>query len=318
MRKLLALLFLALVITQPAYGITLTTSSLCLPKPTPGDPASQNTWGALLNTGADIIDAATQGVASISVAGSSNVVLTFNCGSLDQTDKAQFIFTGVLTGNINVIWPASRGRTFSVTNSTSGAFTLKLGANNGSGSPAGTTATIPQGYTGIYYSDGTNVYGRVTSGGITMAANSIIGNIQSSTGPAADVPIPTCAAGQALSFTSGSGLVCVTATGGGGGGGGSPSLAYGGVMTTNFTAVANTIYCIDTTLGTVSMTLPATPVNGNEVVWMDCNGSFATNAFTVLRNGNNIMSLNQDMTVGTQNAGSTMLFSGVTYGWRMF
>lgn len=311
MRKIFALLCLSLLaFVAPAHAITTYTASLCLPKPTPGDPASQSTWGALLNTGADIIDGATNGVVTIGVGGSSNVVLTFNCGSLDQTDKAQFIFTGALTGNINILWPASRGRTFSVTNSTSGSFTLSLGANNGSGSPAGAVATIPQGYTGIYYSDGTNVYGRVTSGGITMSGNSVVANIQGTAGPAVDAPVPNCSG--ALTYATGSGFGCGT------GGGGSPSLSFGGIMTTNFNATANTIYCVDTTLATVSMTLPATPVTGNEIVFTDCNGTFNRNTFTVLRNNSNIMSLNQDMTVNVSNAGSTMIYSGVTYGWRMY
>lgn len=308
------LLIVALLGAQPAGAVTLYTANACIPKPTPGDPASQNSWGTLLNTGANITDGLTSAVSTISVAGSSNVVLTFNCGTLDQTDAAQFVFTGVLTGNIYVLWPNARGRMFSVTNNTTGAFTLGLGVNNGASAPAGATATVPQGYTGTYYSDGTNVYSRVTSGGLTLAANSLPMNIQGVSGPGADVAVPACA--TALTYTIGSGFGCNA--GGGGGGGGGTALAYGGVQTTSFVAVANTIYCVNTAGGVINMTLPATPVAGNQIVFQDCTGTFATNALTVLNNSNLLMGFNANMTVSTANAGATLLYNGATVGWRMF
>lgn len=31
--------------------VTTFTTNIGIPQPTPGDPASQNTWGTLLNTG---------------------------------------------------------------------------------------------------------------------------------------------------------------------------------------------------------------------------------------------------------------------------
>lgn len=301
----------ASVLVPLAWAATTFTNNVCLPKPTPGDPSSQNTWGALINTGADIIDAITSQVTSISVAGSSNVVLTFNCGSLDQTDAAHFNFTGALTGNIYVLWPNTRNRTFSATNSTTGSFTLSLGANNGSAAPAGTTITLPQGYTGLFYSDGTNVVSRTTSGAITLSANSIPGNMTGSTAQGTDLALPNCSGG--LTYSSGSGFGC-----GGGGGGGGGGLAWGGVQTSNFNAVANTIYCVDTSGGIVTMTLPGTPVAGNQVVFLDCASDFGANNLTVANNGNNLMGFNANMAVNLSNAGVTLTYSGVTDGWRMY
>lgn len=91
--------------------------------------------------------------------------MTSVSGAADQARNAHFIFTGVLTGSIVVLWPQSLQRNFSVKNSTTGAFTLSLGVNNGSGSPAGTTQALAQGATGIYVSDGTNVVLRISSPG---------------------------------------------------------------------------------------------------------------------------------------------------------
>lgn len=306
----LTLTGLVAVLVPLAYAATLFTSNVCMPKPTPGDPSSQNTWGALLNTGFDIIDAVTSKVANISVAGSSNVVLTFNCGSLDQTDAAQFNFTGALTGNINVLWPNSRNRTFSVTNSTTGAFTLGLGVNNGSSSPAGTTVTLAQGETGLFVSDGTNVFGRLTAGGVTLNANSVVANVTNSTGLGASAVVPNCTG--ALTYATGSGFGC------GSGGGSNPNLTWGGVPTADFAAAVNTAYCPNTTSNTINMTLPPTPVAGNEIVFLDCAGKYGINALTVVNNGNLLMGFNENMLVNTPNAGATLVYSGVTLGWRMY
>lgn len=140
-------------------------------------------WGTLLNTNFSLIDSAVAGLLSLSVAGSANVVLTTTNGAADQARNAMFVFSGVLTGNINVLWPASKTAVFSVKNSTTGSFTLSLGANNGSSLPAGAVAVIPQGGTGVFYSDGTNVYVRVTAGGIgaLLATNNLSDLVSAST-----------------------------------------------------------------------------------------------------------------------------------------
>lgn len=307
---LLALGGFAAVMVPLAWAATTYTSSICMPKPTQGDPASQNTWGNLLNTGFDIVDAITSRTSSISVAGAANVVLTFNCGSLDQTDNAQFTFTGALTGNIYVLWPNSRNRTFSVKNSTTGGFTLGLGVNNGAGSPAGSTVTIAQGETGPFYSDGTNVAPRTSAGGVYVAANSVVANITGSAAQASSAAVPNCSG--ALTYATGSGFGC------GSGGGGSPNLTWGGVQTGSFAAAVNTIYCVNTTGGALTMTLPASPVAGNQIVFTDCASTFGNNALTVANNANLLMGLNENMTVSTSNAAATLVYSGVTLGWRMF
>ena len=104
-----------------------------------------------------IIDMATSGISTVSVAGSSNVVLTFSAGSTAQDPAGHFIFTGTLTGNIDVLWPNGRTRKFSVANTTTGPFTLSLGVNNGSGAPAGLTVPVAQGEVAAFVSDGTNI-----------------------------------------------------------------------------------------------------------------------------------------------------------------
>ena len=136
------------------YGFTLMV---------PGDPAVANAWGTVLNTNFSLIDAAIGSTLSLSVAGNSNVTLTAVNGGSDQSRNANFIFTGVLTGNITVFWPvAPRGGVFSVTNSTTGAFTLTCAVT---GTP-GTTVVVPQTGSMALYSDGTNIGQTVNNAGI--------------------------------------------------------------------------------------------------------------------------------------------------------
>jgi hypothetical protein len=128
--------------------------------PTPNDPAVANVWPSLWNTNAGMIDSSIAGLLPLDVSGAANVTLTFTNGSPSQTDNAIFVFSGVLSGNIDILFPNGKTKLFMVKNSTTGAFTLSLGANStGSpGTPAGSIVGVPQGATGMFYSDGTNVF----------------------------------------------------------------------------------------------------------------------------------------------------------------
>lgn len=106
---------------------------------------SDGTWGTKLNDVLDLIDKAIAGVLSKSVAGSSDVTLTDA-----EAREAVQIYTGTLTGNINVIVPA-REKTWIVHNNTSGSFSLTVKTAAGSG------IAVPQGEKAILYCDGTDV-----------------------------------------------------------------------------------------------------------------------------------------------------------------
>lgn len=137
-----------------------------------GDPSTKNAWGSLLNTNDALLDSITGQTVTKSIAGTGTVQLTFTNGAADETKHAHFKFTGLLTGNRTVLWPQNVQCAFSVANNTTGAFTLTLGADDGAGSPAGTTQTVTQGSAAIFVSDGTNVMPRVSvsSGGGTVTS----------------------------------------------------------------------------------------------------------------------------------------------------
>lgn len=95
-----------------------------------------NTWGSLLNTAVFAnIDQALGSPYAANVAGSADVTLS-------QTNALNLVhnLTGILTGNINYIFPASAGRIVVINNGTTGAFTVTVKASGGAG------VTVVQGH----------------------------------------------------------------------------------------------------------------------------------------------------------------------------
>ena len=68
--------------------------------------------------------------------------------------------------------------------------------------------------------------------------------------------------------------------------------------------------------GAFTITLPASPSAGDEVSFIDQGYDFNTNALTVGRNSSNIANSAADLTVSTQGAGFSLVYSGdATTGW---
>lgn len=76
-------------------------------------------------------------------------------------------------------------------------------------------------------------------------------------------------------------------------------------------------YIVDTSGGAIAITLPLTAEVGDTVGVMDANGQFATNTCTIVRNGHTIMGLSQDMTLESNYKVVTLVYQGVTHGWRI-
>jgi hypothetical protein len=77
-------------------------------------------------------------------------------------------------------------------------------------------------------------------------------------------------------------------------------------------------YFVDTTAGVITATLPAAPAVGDSIRFLDAAKTFDTNAFTVGRNGKLIQGDADNLTVSTESAAFELIFSGDTYGWRIF
>ena len=87
-------------------------------------------------------------------------------------------------------------------------------------------------------------------------------------------------------------------------------------VTTTETVQAGAQILANTNAGAWTLTLPASPSTGDEVTIIDQGYDFNTNALTVGRNGSNIANSAADLTVNTQGAGFTLVYSGdATTGW---
>jgi hypothetical protein len=89
------------------------------------------------------------------------------------------------------------------------------------------------------------------------------------------------------------------------------------IKTASFVAVSMKGYFVDTaTTGAVNVTLPASPSVGDEVHVIDAANNAETANITVVRNGNNIAGLSQDMTIAIDGAAFRLIWTGsATFGW---
>lgn len=87
------------------------------------------------------------------------------------------------------------------------------------------------------------------------------------------------------------------------------------IRTANFTASAGVRYYLDTSGGSFTMTLPASPTAGDQVAFVDYGGNFATNAAVLDRNGSNLMGLAENMSLDVDNFSGTVEYVDATQGW---
>ena len=67
----------------------------------------------------------------------------------------------------------------------------------------------------------------------------------------------------------------------------------------------------------LTLTLPSSPVLGDEVVITDIAGTAFNTPVTIARNGSLIQGLAEDMPFNVNNASVRLMFSNTTYGWRI-
>ena len=259
-----------------------------------------------------------------------------------------------ISGNKIVTIPIDVENFYFIKNSTSGGYTVQLKYASGSGDSV-TWATTDKGWKIIYATanDGTNPdIAEVSVGGLpggsdtqiqfndsgafggdsNLVWNSSTGlNIGSqkelrlqdttggeyigmkASGTTTDYTItwPAAVAGgndYVLKSTTGGVLSWGEVSGG---------TSWQSVITTGTTAVAGNGYFCNTTGGAFTLTLPSSPTIGDEVSFIDYAGTFDTNNLTVARNGKNINGSAADLTVATERAANTLVFTDNTQGWLL-
>jgi hypothetical protein len=89
------------------------------------------------------------------------------------------------------------------------------------------------------------------------------------------------------------------------------------IKTANYTAVNNDYLFCNTSAGSFTITLPASPSVNDKVGIADLAGTFASYNLNVARNGQKIMGVTEDLALDVQNASVVLTYSGATYGWRL-
>jgi len=97
----------------------------------------------------------------------------------------------------------------------------------------------------------------------------------------------------------------------------SGGTAWQAVATTAATMTAGYGYFVNTTSSAITMTLPGSATQGDEVSIIDYAGTFDTNNLTVGRNSHNIQGSAADLTVSTERAGFTLVYVDSTQGWLL-
>ena len=282
-------------------------------------------WGDITNTNLVILQQAIAGYESISIAGGAQTTaLTFSNGATSNGKNAVIKLTGTITGNQVVTIPDSIEKTYIVENGTSGAFTVQFKTVSGTGP---TWSTVDKGIK-FLYSDGTNIVDvnsnlsassfeqinlptqneirfEDASGGqyVALKAGTTVASNVTFTLPTADGT-----ADQVLK-TNGSGALSFATVSGG--------AAWQAVVTSSLTVVAKSGYFINTSSAAITATLPASPVLGDFISFIDYAGTFDTNNLTIARNGKNIQGVAEDLTVATERAGLTLVFVDNTQGWLL-
>ena len=88
------------------------------------------------------------------------------------------------------------------------------------------------------------------------------------------------------------------------------------VRASNYTAVSGDKILANTSSGSFTITLPASPTTGQAVEVVDANGTFQLFPLTIARNGQNIMGVAEDLFINTANVAVGLVYNGAQ--WRIF
>ena len=100
-------------------------------------------------------------------------------------------------------------------------------------------------------------------------------------------------------------------------GGGNPWQTFTSDGSTGLNIAANDRYFVNTSGGAATITLPATPLVGDQISILDLASTFDTNNCTLNRNGNKIMGLTENLVLNVEDEAITLVYTGATFGWKL-
>ena len=205
----------------------------------------------------------------------------------------------------------------------SGAYDLRLDTNSGTNSSYINIVDAANGNVQLY----PNGTGLTEIGGGTNAGTVQLNCESNSHGIKLQSPAHSASQSYTLIFptgnvTAGTFLKVNSITGSGTTAVGQLSFAAAGtswqsVKTSTFTAAAGEGYFVNTTSGAITMNLPAGTL-GDEIAFIDYAGTFDSYTFTVSANGSEkIHGSTDDLTISTERAANTLVFTDSTQGWLL-
>ena len=239
------------------------------------------------------------GMAWGTVTGNTTKFSTFT-GSTTNGNCVAMDASGNLVDNGS---PCGSGGSGTVTSSTAGQIAYYASSTNavaGNSSLTISGGTVTLGVTST--TTGKLVFSGGTLGAVTIAPQATAGTWEF------DLPTTAGSAGQVLTSQGGAGTA-MTWT--------SPGAACCTPETTNFNCTAGNIYTVDTTGGAVTMTLPASPNNGDVCGWVDALQHFAVTNFTVGRNGKNIANIAANLLVNLTNGNFQLVWDSTNSTWQI-
>ena len=268
------------------------------------------TWGTSTNTNLELI-ADAFGYSTESLASDADATITMADGAADGIRALYVkITSGVsLTATrIVTIAPNTVSKVWIIENATSGSQSITISQGSGS------TVTIANGTKAMVYSDGAGATAAVVlatpnvpvslggTGATTLTSNNVIlGN-----GTSAVQFVAPGTTGNVLTSNGTTWTSAVLPAGG---------LTYV-YKTSNYTTQDKEGVLADTSGGAFTVTLPASPSTGAQVVVADAGASWGTNNLTVGRNGSTIGGLAENLVCDITGASVQLVYDGST--WEVY
>ena len=270
-----------------------------------GTGEQTGTWGATTNNNFSIaLQEAITGSADVAFS-SADVTLTLTDTNAAQTARnLRLNLTGTSGGARNLILGSGCQveKLYLINNGLADAVTVK--------NTTGTGIVVPAGASMFVYNNGTDVVEAlkaipVAAGGTglaTLTANNVIlGNGTSN--------VTFVAPGTSGNVLTSNGTTWASA-----------AVPAGGLTylykTANYTAADKEGILADTTGGAFTVTLPATPATGAQVVVADAGGLWGTNNLTVGRNGSTIAGLAENLVCDINGVSVQLVYDGTT--WEVY
>jgi hypothetical protein len=266
----------------------------------------------------------TSGVGATLTNAGTQVALVIDGVTLSVNDRVLIFAQTTQTQNgIYVVTSVGSGSTNWVLTRATDADTYVI--NSADGLSEGSTVFVQQGATGAGQTYTCNTSGVITFGTtaitfvqISTAQIYSAGAGLTLTGTQFSLTAPVTAAlgGTGLTSPGASGNVLVSNGVAWTSAAMAAGITFTDVKTSNYTAAVNDGVQTSTVGGSFTVTLPATPATGAQVIITDAGGVWGTNNLTVGRNGSTIEGVASDLICNISNVAVQLVFSGTT--WTVF